>query len=66
MVLGNRIRIGPSAPDGGVAVEISGSDEQAIAGHIAGFGGMLEVHEPAAVREHLAAIASELDTLYRS
>ncbi len=63
-VLGNRVRIGPSAPDGRVTVELRGHSERSLAGELAGFGSGLEVLEPPGVRSHLARIAGELAGLY--
>ena len=59
-VFGTRIRIGPAEGDGGVAIEVAGSNEDALAGELAGFGARLEVLEPAAIRERLHRIGEEL------
>jgi predicted DNA-binding transcriptional regulator YafY len=64
-VLGNRVRIGPTGPDGRVEVELRGHHIQSLAAEIAGLGSGVEVVEPAELRERLAEIASELSTLYR-
>lgn len=64
-VLGNRVRIGPTGPDGRVAVELRGHSEGALAGEIAGFGAGLEIIDPPEVREHLARIGTALAELYR-
>ncbi len=66
MVFGPRLRIGPSEPDGRVAVEVSGHDLDSLAGQLAGFGNRLEVREPAEMRRRLATIGGELADLYRS
>jgi predicted DNA-binding transcriptional regulator YafY len=63
-VLGNRVRIGPLGPDGRVEVELRGQSARALAGEIAGLGGLVEVVEPEDVRGHLAAIAAELSAVY--
>jgi predicted DNA-binding transcriptional regulator YafY len=64
MVLGTRVRIGPTRADGRVDVEISGAHDRALAGELAGFGAGLEVLEPPAVRELLARIGAELVGTY--
>ena len=64
-VLGNRVRIGPTGPDGRVEVELRGHNVRSLAGEIAGLGGGLEIVEPAELRELLAEIAAELAGLYR-
>ena len=63
-MLGTRVRIGPSAPDGRVSLELRGHDARALAGEIAGLGAHLEVLEPAEIREELAAIGAELCRRY--
>jgi predicted DNA-binding transcriptional regulator YafY len=63
-VLGNRVRIGPTGPDGRVEVELRGQSVRSLGGEIAGFGGGLEVIEPAELRDLLAQIAGELAELY--
>lgn len=42
-----------------------GFNETVLAGDLAGFGNLLEVLEPPALREHLAQVAQELLDLYR-
>jgi predicted DNA-binding transcriptional regulator YafY len=64
-VLGNRVQIGPTGPDGRVEVELRGQTVRSLAGEIAGLGGGLEVVEPVELRELLAEIAGELADLYR-
>jgi predicted DNA-binding transcriptional regulator YafY len=64
-VLGNRVKIGPTGPDGRVEVELRGHHVHSLAGEIAGLGGGLEVIEPVELRARLAEIASELKALYR-
>ncbi len=63
-VLGNRVRIGPTATDGRVEVELRGHSIRSLAGEVAGFGALLEVVDPPEMREHLAAIGAELAGLY--
>src|SRR5205085_1247586 len=64
-VLGNRVQIGPTGPDGRVEVQLRGQSVRSLAGEIAGLGGGLEIVEPAELRELLAEIAAELAGLYR-
>ena len=64
-VLGTRVRIGPSRPDGRVDVEIAGQSDQALAWDLAGFGGAVELLDPPAAREHLLRIGAELTATYR-
>ena len=63
-LLGTRISIGTTEPDGRVAIEVRGHDVAAIAGELAGFGSAVEVLEPAEVRERLARIGRELAGTY--
>jgi predicted DNA-binding transcriptional regulator YafY len=63
-VLGNRVRIGPTAADGRVEVELRGHSLRALAGEVAGFGALVEVTGPPELREHLASIGAELTSLY--
>lgn len=63
-VMGSRVRIGPSGPDGRVAVELRGHTARALAAELAGLGAMVEVLDPPAVRLHLAAVGAELAALY--
>jgi predicted DNA-binding transcriptional regulator YafY len=64
MVFGPRLRIGPTRPDGRVDVEVGSESVPSLAGQLAGFGADIEVFEPAAVRERLAQIATELAATY--
>jgi predicted DNA-binding transcriptional regulator YafY len=64
MVLGTRVRIGPTRPDGRVDVEIGGGSDRALAGELAGFGAGLEVLEPPSLRDWLARIGEELTATY--
>jgi predicted DNA-binding transcriptional regulator YafY len=63
-VLGNRVRIGPTGPDGRVEVDLRGHNVHSLAGEIAGIGAGLEILEPDELRERLAEIAAELAALY--
>jgi predicted DNA-binding transcriptional regulator YafY len=64
-VLGNRVKIGPTGPDGRVEVELRGHNVHSLAGEIAGLGRGLEIVEPAELRQRLGEIAAELVALYR-
>ncbi len=64
-VFGARLRIGPPDSRGRVEVELRGASTRALAGEIAGFGASIEVVDPHDLRAVLAAIAEELDHLYR-
>jgi predicted DNA-binding transcriptional regulator YafY len=64
LAFGTRLRIGPPAGDDRVTVEFRGHTIESLAGEIAGFGGEVEVQEPAAVRRRLARLAVELHALY--
>lgn len=72
--LGTRLRIGgPADPDalkteagdGRIEIEVRGYHEIVLAGDLAGFGNLLEVLEPPALRERLAQVAQELLGLYQ-
>jgi predicted DNA-binding transcriptional regulator YafY len=64
-VLGNRVKIGPTGPDGRVEVELRGHNIHSIAGEIAGIGGGLEVIEPVELRARIAEIGADLVALYK-
>ena len=64
MVLGGRLEVGGSTPDGRVEIVIRGHNEYALAGELAGLVEWLEVTRPHGVRDHLASIGSALVTLY--
>ena len=64
-VLGNRVSIGPTGPDGRVEVELRGHHLHSLAGEVASIGAGLEVIEPLELRERLAELAAELVALYR-
>jgi hypothetical protein len=63
-VFGNRLRIGPKAADGRVEIDVGGAHERAIAWEVAGFGGLVELVAPPAVRAELARIGAELTARY--
>jgi predicted DNA-binding transcriptional regulator YafY len=63
-VLGNRVRIGPTAADGRVEVELRGHSIRSLAGEVAGFGALLEVIDPPELRQQLSAIGAELSARY--
>jgi hypothetical protein len=60
----NRVRIGPAGPDGRVAVELRGHSDATLAAEVAGFGGTVEIVDPAGVRQRLARIGADLALLY--
>ena len=62
--VGTRLRIGMAIDDGRVEVEIRSHSEHSVAGELAGLGALVEVLEPAGVRERLAIVAGELSALY--
>ena len=62
--MGNRVRIGAAGPDGRVELELRGRSPRSLAAELAGFGDLVEVLEPAEVREHLAAIGADLARMY--
>jgi predicted DNA-binding transcriptional regulator YafY len=64
MVLGARLRIGPTASDGRVQVEVEGGHPFGLAAELAGWGAALEIIEPAEMRDHLACIGAELAATY--
>jgi predicted DNA-binding transcriptional regulator YafY len=61
---GNRVRIGPAGPDGRVQVELRGQHERGLAGELAGFGDLVEVHEPPGLRAELARLGAQLTARY--
>lgn len=63
-VLGTRVRIGPSSPDGRVSLELRGHTAWTLAAEVAGFGSHLEVVEPPEVREQLRRLGQELAARY--
>lgn len=63
-LLGNRLRIGATADDGRVEVELRGHSVVSLAGEIAGLGDAVEVLSPEELRAQLAAVANSLLSLY--
>jgi predicted DNA-binding transcriptional regulator YafY len=64
MVLGERLEVGGSTPDGRVEVVIRGYNEHALAGELAGLVDWLEVTGPPGVRDLLASIGTTLVERY--
>lgn len=63
-VFGNRVRIGPSQPDGRVEVEVRGHSVWSLAAEIAGFGASIEALDPPELRERLANLGADLTATY--
>ncbi|CAA0119978.1 Uncharacterised protein [Mycolicibacterium vanbaalenii] len=63
-VLGGRLEVGGSTPDGRIDIVIRGHDEYALAGELAWLTEWLEVTGPQGVRDHLAAIGGALVARY--
>jgi len=63
-LLGNRVRIGPAAPDGRVEIELRGHSSRSLAAELAGFGSRLEVVTPPEVRHELQVLARQLTHVY--
>ncbi|MGW6441608.1 helix-turn-helix transcriptional regulator [Lentzea sp. NPDC055074] len=63
-VVGDRLEVGGSTPDGRVEVLIRGYNEHALAGELAGLVDWIEVTGPPAVRDQLAAIGTTLVERY--
>jgi predicted DNA-binding transcriptional regulator YafY len=64
MILGGRLDVGGSTPDGRIEIVIRGHNEYALAGELAGLIEWLEVTGPQGVRDHLASIGSALVARY--
>lgn len=64
MMLGGRLEIGGSTPDGRIEIVIRGPDEHALAGELAWLTEWLEVTGPQGVRDHLASIGGALVARY--
>jgi predicted DNA-binding transcriptional regulator YafY len=64
LVLGGRLEVGGSTPDGRIEIVIRGHNEYALAGELAGLIEWVEVTGPPGVRDHLASIGSSLVALY--
>ncbi len=65
MMLGGRLEVGGSTPDGRIEVVIRGHSEYALAGQLAGLVEWLDVTGPQGVRDHLAAVGAALVERYR-
>jgi predicted DNA-binding transcriptional regulator YafY len=65
-LFGDRVRIGPAAPDGRVELEVRGHDVESLTGELAGLGAALEVLEPPELRHRLGRVGIELAALYGS
>jgi predicted DNA-binding transcriptional regulator YafY len=65
LVLGGRLEVGGSTPDGRIEIVIRGHDEYALAGELAGLVEWLEVTGPQGVRDRLASIGGALVERYR-
>ena len=64
MMLGGRLEVGGSTPDGRIAIVIRGRNEYALAGELAWLTDWLEVTGPQGVRDHLASIGGALVARY--
>jgi predicted DNA-binding transcriptional regulator YafY len=64
MILGGRLDVGGSTPDGRIEVVIRGHNEYALAGELAGLVEWLEITGPQGVRDHLASIGGALVARY--
>ncbi len=63
-VLGSRMSIGSTRPDGRIEIALRGHDVASLAGELAGFGSALEVLEPSELRDQLARTGRELTATY--
>lgn len=63
-ILGDRLDVGGTTPDGRIEVGIRGATEYAIAGELAGLVEWLQVTAPPGVVEHLASIGRQLGERY--
>ncbi|MUL84779.1 MULTISPECIES: YafY family protein [unclassified Mycolicibacterium] len=64
MMLGGRLEIGGSTPDGRIEIVARGPNEYALAGELAWLTEWLEVTGPQGVRDHLASIGGALVARY--
>lgn len=62
---GARVRIGPAAADGRIEVEVGASSLRQLIVQLAGFGRMVEVTEPVAIRLELCRLGAELAAVYQ-
>jgi predicted DNA-binding transcriptional regulator YafY len=58
--VGPRVRIGPAGDDGRVAIEVRGHSDRSLAAELAGFGALVEIHEPQSLRTALREVGEEL------
>ena len=63
-VLGGRLDVGGSTPDGRIAIVVRGHSEYSLAVELAGFIEWLDVTSPQGVRDHLASIGGALVARY--
>ena len=63
-ILGDRLNVGGTTPDGRIEVVIRGATEYAVAGELAGLVEWLEITGPPGVQEHLASIGHTLAARY--
>ena len=61
---GNRLRIGPSQPDGRVEVEVRGHSVHSLAAELAPLAGHVEAVDPSELRVELARLGTELTAVY--
>lgn len=61
---GGQLRVGPTRTDGRIDVGVSGQSLPSLAANLAGFGGLIEVLEPAELRARLLTIGTELIDVY--
>ncbi len=64
MMLGGRLEVGGSTPDGRIEIVVRGHNDHALAGELAGLIEWLEITGPHSVRDHLASIGSALVARY--
>ncbi|UNB55811.1 YafY family protein [Mycolicibacterium sp. YH-1] len=64
VMLGGRLEVGGSTPDGRIEIVIRGHSEYALAAELAGLIEWLEVTGPQGVRDHLASIGGALVARY--
>ena len=61
---GNRLRIGPSQPDGRVEVEVRGHSVYSLAAELAALAGHVEAIDPPELRAELARLGAALTAAY--
>jgi predicted DNA-binding transcriptional regulator YafY len=65
-VMGDRLRVGGAMADEWVEVEVRGHHVRELAAALAGFGGSIDVIEPAELRAELRQLGRELVERYGS